>query len=41
MIEVRLKRKEPVDKALRKLKRAMDKEGIINELKERRYFDNL
>lgn len=28
-----------LDKALRKLKKAMDKEGIVKELRERQYFE--
>ena len=37
-IEIRLKRGEFVDKALKKLKRAMLDEGIIKELKDRQYY---
>ena len=37
-IEVKLKKNENVDKALRKLKRLMASEGILKELKERQYF---
>ena len=45
MITVRVNNKRQadgtreVDKAIRKLKKAMDKEGILKELKERQYFE--
>jgi len=39
MIEVRIKRNEPIDKALRRLKRLMDHEGVLQEVKERRYYE--
>ena len=38
-MEVKLKRNEPVDRALKRLKRLMDREGILRELKERRYYE--
>jgi len=37
-IKIKLKRNEPVEKALRRLKRMMDKEGILRELRDRRFF---
>ena len=37
-IEIRLKRGELVDKALKRLKREMLDEGIIKELKDRQYY---
>ena len=38
MIEVRLKRNEPVEKGLRRLKKQMLREGIFQQLKQRRYY---
>jgi small subunit ribosomal protein S21 len=35
---IKIKRNEPIDKALRRLKRAMNEEGTLREFKERRYF---
>ena len=37
--EVRMKRGEPVDKALRRLKKKLDKEGTLKELRNRRYYE--
>ena len=37
-IEVTLKRNEPVERAMRRLKKILDNEGIMRELKERKYF---
>jgi small subunit ribosomal protein S21 len=39
MSEVRLKRGESVDKALRRLKKKMDKEGTLKEIRNRRYYE--
>ena len=39
MIEVRLKRHEPVEKALRRLKRQMLREGVFKQLRQRRYYE--
>ena len=39
MVEIRLKRGESVDKALRRLKKKMDKEGTMKELRNRRHFE--
>ena len=39
MVQVRVKRGEPVDKALRRLKRIMDKEGTMKQLRANRYFE--
>jgi small subunit ribosomal protein S21 len=38
LIEVRLKRNEPVEKGLRRLKKQMLREGIFQQLKQRRYY---
>ena len=37
--EVRLKKGEPVDRALRRLKKKLDKEGTLKELRNRRHFE--
>ncbi len=39
MSEVKMKRGEPVDKALRRLKKKLDKEGTLKELRNRRYYE--
>ncbi len=39
MIQIKLKRGEPVEKALRRLKKVMDKEGLIKQLRADRYFE--
>jgi len=37
--EVKTKKGEPIDKALRRLKKKMDKEGTLKELRNRRYYE--
>ncbi len=39
MIHVKIRRGEPVDKALRRLKKIMDKEGLMKQLRASRYFE--
>jgi len=39
VIAIRLKRGEPVEKALRRLKKIMDKEGMMKQLRANRYFE--
>lgn len=39
MSEIRMKKGEPIDKALRRLKKKMDKEGTLKELRNRRYYE--
>lgn len=39
VIQVKLKRGESVEKALRRLKKIMDKEGTIKQLRANRYFE--
>ena len=39
MSEVKLKKGEPIDKALRRLKKKLDKEGTLKELRYRRHFE--
>ena len=38
MVEIKLKRGENVNKALRRLKKKMDKEGTMREIRNHRYF---
>ncbi len=37
--EVRLKKGEPIDRALRRLKKKLDKEGTLKELRNRRHYE--
>lgn len=39
MIQVKLKKGEPVEKALKRLKKIMDKEGLMKQLRSNRYFE--
>ena len=39
MTEIRLKKGEPVDKALRRLKKKIDREGTMEEVRTRRHFE--
>ena len=39
MSEVKLKKGEPVDKALRRLKKKVDREGTLKTLRARRTFE--
>ncbi|MFA4945568.1 MAG: 30S ribosomal protein S21 [Lentisphaeria bacterium] len=39
MSEVKLKKGEPIEKALRRLKKKLDKEGTLKELRNRRHFE--
>jgi|TARA_B100000085_G_C18530521_1_gene507814 small subunit ribosomal protein S21 len=39
MIEVKIKKGESVDKALRKLKKKLDKENVLGEVRSRRYYE--
>jgi small subunit ribosomal protein S21 len=36
MVEIRLKKGESVDKALRRLKKKLDREGVLREVRQRR-----
>jgi small subunit ribosomal protein S21 len=38
-IQIRLKRGEAVEKALKRLKKIMDKEGMMKQLRAGRYFE--
>jgi small subunit ribosomal protein S21 len=37
--EVRLKKGENIDRALRRLKKKLDKEGTLKELRNRRHYE--
>lgn len=37
--EVKIKRGESVDKAMRRLKKKMDKEGVMREIRAHRHFE--
>lgn len=39
MSEIKVKKGEPIDKALRRLKKKMDKEGTLKEIRGRRYYE--
>ncbi len=39
MVEVRIKKGEQIDRVLRKLKKKLDKEGILKELRNRRHYE--
>ncbi|MDR1402019.1 MAG: 30S ribosomal protein S21 [Puniceicoccales bacterium] len=38
-ISVQVRKGETMDKALRRLKKRLDREGIIREVRDRRYFE--
>ena len=40
MTEVRIKKGESIDKALRRLKKKLDREGTLREARTRRTFEN-
>ena len=39
MIQVRVKRGETVERALKRLKKIMDKEGMMKQLRANRYYE--
>ena len=39
MSEVKVRKGESVDKALRRLKKKLDKEGIMREIRSHRYYE--
>lgn len=39
MIQIRLKRGETVERALKRLKKILDKEGIMKQIRAGRYFE--
>ena len=38
-VEVRLRKGEAMEKALRRLKKKIDREGIIRDVRQKRYFE--
>ena len=39
MIEIRIKKGEQIDRVLRKLKKKLDKEGTLKEIRNRRHYE--
>ncbi|HON08295.1 MAG TPA: 30S ribosomal protein S21 [Verrucomicrobiota bacterium] len=39
MTEVRLKKGESIDKALRRLKKKLDREGVLREVRNHRHYE--
>ncbi len=39
MAKVRVRKNEPVEKAIRRFKRLVDNEGILRKVKESRYYE--
>ncbi|MDA3925053.1 MAG: 30S ribosomal protein S21 [Kiritimatiellae bacterium] len=39
MIQLKLKRGESVERALKRLKKIMDKEGLLKQLRNNRYYE--
>ena len=39
MPKIRVRKDEPIDKALRRLKRKVDKEGIIRQIRQLEHFE--
>lgn len=39
MSEIKIRKGESVDKALRRLKKKLDKEGIMREIRSHRYYE--
>lgn len=39
MIQIKIKRGETVEKALKRLKKIMDKEGMMKQVRANRYFE--
>jgi small subunit ribosomal protein S21 len=37
--EVRVRRGEPIEKAIRRLKKKMDREGVMRDIRSRRHFE--
>lgn len=38
-VEVKARKGEPIEKALRRLKKKLDREGIIRDVRAKRYFE--
>ena len=39
MIQIRIKKGEPVDRAIKRLKKILDREGLVKHLRATRYFE--
>ena len=39
MTEIKIKKGEPIDRALRRLKKKLDKEGTLKEIRNRRHYE--
>ena len=39
MLQVKLKKGEPVERALKRLKKLIDKEGMMRDIRGHRYFE--
>ena len=39
LTEIKLKKSEPLEKALRRLKKRIDREGTLKEVRSHRYFE--
>ncbi|MFC1559848.1 30S ribosomal protein S21 [Candidatus Margulisiibacteriota bacterium] len=39
MVEIRLRKDEPIDRALRKFKTQMKREGILDEVRQREFYE--
>lgn len=39
MIQIRIKKGEPVDRALKRMKKILDREGLVKHLRATRYFE--
>ncbi|MDG1325635.1 MAG: 30S ribosomal protein S21, partial [Opitutales bacterium] len=37
-IEIKLRKGEPMDRAIRRLKKRLDREGTIRDVRDKRYF---
>ncbi len=38
-VEVRIRKGEPMERALRRLKKRLDREGVIRDVRAKRYFE--
>ncbi len=38
-VEVRIRKGEPMERALRRLKKKLDREGVIRGVRQRRYYE--
>jgi len=38
-IEIKIRKNEPVDRAIRRLKKTLDREGVIKDVRAKRYYE--